>query len=351
MARKQSSRTDIKEMARQLGLAPGTVSVVLNGRGDSVRISKETQKRILDLAKEMNYQPNIYARRLRKAALEEPPVIIAIFWRRDNLNSRLGKLLDGMYQRTVEKERKVEMVVQPYEAGEFASCIDQLSANRFSAAVIGGISLEEQERLEGQEYDIPIILIGRDTNKFHCVLMDNYRAGEKCAQMLDAEETKSAAVIGFKRGGRPDRLLEAGFIFACQDRGIEVREEWNCRLEKSSYETGYQVAEELLSRMQLPAAWLALDSRLAAGILEVVRKRGIRIPEELKLIFLEESELLKYNRPSLSSVDVPIEQMAKIAMDILFTVVDNQVNIPIKRELLPIYHIRESMGNRGEEKR
>lgn len=67
MDKKQASKMQIKDIADKLGLSVSTVSVVLNGRGDQVRISKETQKKVLNAAKEINYQPNIYARRLRQA--------------------------------------------------------------------------------------------------------------------------------------------------------------------------------------------------------------------------------------------------------------------------------------------
>lgn len=46
----------IKQIAEHLGLSSGTVSIVLNGRGDELRISRETQKMVLDTAREMNYQ-------------------------------------------------------------------------------------------------------------------------------------------------------------------------------------------------------------------------------------------------------------------------------------------------------
>ena len=55
MDKKQASKMQIKDIADKLGLSVSTVSVVLNGRGDQVRISKETQKKVLNAAKEINY--------------------------------------------------------------------------------------------------------------------------------------------------------------------------------------------------------------------------------------------------------------------------------------------------------
>ena len=81
MDKKQASKIQVGLLRINFGLSVSTVSVVLNGRGDQVRISKETQKKVLNAAKEINYQPNIYARRLRQAANEEAPYVLALFWR------------------------------------------------------------------------------------------------------------------------------------------------------------------------------------------------------------------------------------------------------------------------------
>lgn len=55
----------IKEIAKLANVSQGTASMVLNGKGDKYRISAATQRKILEAAKQLNYQPNISARRLR----------------------------------------------------------------------------------------------------------------------------------------------------------------------------------------------------------------------------------------------------------------------------------------------
>ena len=267
MGKKQASKMQIKNIADKLGLSVSTVSVVLNGRGDQVRISKETQKKVLNAAKEINYQPNIYARRLRQAANEEAPYVLALFWRRDNLNSRLGRFLEGIFQTIDLKELKIELVVQAYEPGNFMTYMDMLSSNRFSGAMICGLNEEEQKALEEREITIPIVFIGRDSQIYHSVLMDSYRTGEECAACMNLSGVKSAAFLGFEKTGRAERLMEAGFLFGCRSHDVVAKEEWNPRIEKSSYEIGYQTAKQMLSDMELPTAWLVADCRLATGIM------------------------------------------------------------------------------------
>ena len=57
--RKEESTVQIKQIAEAAGFSQSTVSIVLNGRGDEMRISQATQQRIISIAREMNYQPNI----------------------------------------------------------------------------------------------------------------------------------------------------------------------------------------------------------------------------------------------------------------------------------------------------
>lgn len=347
MEEKKTAGAQIKEIANRLGVSPSTVSVVLGGRGDRIRISKETQKKVLDMARELNYRPNIYARRLRQAE-EEVPYVVVVFWRTDNLNSRVGRFIRGLYEASEKKECRVELMVQPYKPGELMRHADMLSGNRVSGAIISGLSSEDQEQLEAGEYSIPIVLIERESTKFHCIMMDSYRSGEQCIACMAAPEVKTAAFIGFDNTSRAERKMEAGFMVGCRSRGIRVKEDWNVYLQYSSYENGYGAAKQVLSQIELPSAWLVADCRLAGGIMDYCQDNGIRVPEDVRLIFFEESGILKYNRPPLSSVDVPSMEMAETALDIVLLSCNSQIDIPIRREHLPLYYIRESSGKQRQ---
>ncbi len=343
MEEKKTAGTQIKEIAERLGVSQSTVSVVLGGRGDSIRISKETQKRVLDMAREMNYRPNIYARRLRHAE-EDVPYVIAVFWRTDGLNSRMARFIRGLYEASERKNCRVEMVIQPYKPGDLMAHGDMLSGNRISGAIISGLTTADQQELEKGDYSIPIILFERESAKFHCLMTDTFRTGEQCLKYMAAPEVKTAAFIGFNNNNRSERKMEAGFIFGCRDRGIKVREDWNVYLEYSSYEYGYEAAEKVLAHVELPSAWLVADCRLAGGVVDCCHDRNLRIPEDIRLIFFEDSGILKYNKPPLSSVDVPAYEMAETALDIIVLAGTQQMDIPIRREHSPLYFIRESSG-------
>jgi len=193
---KETTTVKIKQIAERLRLSTGTVSIVLNGRAEQYRISKQTQKRVLDMAKAMNYQPNIYARRFRKSAESEAPFIIAIFWRTEFLVDLLGLFLQGLYHAIREEGLNIELVVQPYDFGNLEGCKNLINNNRFSGAIIGGISDEDQSFLEQNDFNIPIVLIGRQTQKYHTVMIDAYDTGASCASLFYSRNHRTTGLIG-----------------------------------------------------------------------------------------------------------------------------------------------------------
>ena len=86
---------------------------------------------------------------------------------------------------------------------------------------------------------------------------------------MAAPGIKTAAFIGFDNNSRAERKMEAGFMVGCRSRNIRVKEDWNVYLGCSSYENGYGAAREVLSKIELPSAWLVADSRLAGGIMVI----------------------------------------------------------------------------------
>ena len=113
--KKNSATVQIKQIAEQVGMSPSTVSIVLNGRGDEMRIAKETQRRIQEAARELDYHPNIYARRLRCASGRQPNQIIAIFWNDTFMESSMASFFKGAAAAVEKNGYQVEFVIRLFQ--------------------------------------------------------------------------------------------------------------------------------------------------------------------------------------------------------------------------------------------
>ncbi len=338
----------MKEIAEKLGVSPGTVSIVLNDRGDQMRISQTTQKRIRDMAKEMNYQPNIYARRLRKSANEEAPYIIAIFWREEYLDELLGRFLKGLYHTIKQNNLNIELVLQPYDFGNLKRYRNSMNSNHFNGAMIGGCSNEDQLFLEQNEFDIPVILIGRSTEKYNGVLIDYYTTGELCVKLFYERQHKIVGLVGLAKKGKSVQLIEQAFIEACKKKGLRIDTDDITYCENRDFESGYQSTMNILSKEVKPTALFVMDGRNVGGVLKACKMVGLNVPKDLELLVFGENEFFDYSEPPLTTIQQPMEQFAEISLHRMLVLIKDKAELPIVKELQPIFHFRESCGGFNE---
>lgn len=343
--KKNNSTVQIKQIADQLGVSLSTVSIVLNNHGDSMRISKVTQKRVMEMAKELNYQPNIYARRFRKSAVENPPYIIVIFWRAEFLNDLLGIFINELYEIIKNRDINIEIVLQPFDFDNLEKYAHLLDSNHFNGAIMAGISDKDLELMENSEFDIPIVLIGRNSKKYNCVLVDDYDIGESCARLFYSRNHQTAGLISTVHKGRSSKLIELAFKETCNKIGIRIDQGWIQDCENRTFSCGYDAAKKLLSGNELPTALFILDDIAAGGIISACLKSGIHIPEDMEIISFGEKDYFKYIEPTISSIQPPIVKFAESAINMIIISLENRVNNSMLQEHNPIFTFRESCGD------
>ncbi|MBP7176907.1 MAG: LacI family DNA-binding transcriptional regulator [Thermoclostridium sp.] len=342
--KEDKTHVNIRQIADRLHLSSGTVSIVLNGRGEQFRISKETQKRVHEMAKEMNYQPNIYARRFRKTAEVDTPFIIAVFWRTEFLVDLAGLFLQGLYQTIKEEGFNIELVIQPYDFGKLEKYKNLISNHHFNGAIIGGISDEDQTFLEQNDFNIPIVLIGRKTQKYNSVMIDDYDAGASCANLFEARNHLTAGLVGIYNKGRSAQLIELGFKETCSKKNIQIKEQWIFYCKQRDFKCGYDAAIQILSQQEKPSSLFVMDNRNAGGVFMACRTLGIHVPDDIEIMVYGENEYFSYSNPTVSSIQQPIVQYAAVSLKMIMTLINNQVVFPIMQQLTPTMNIRESCG-------
>ncbi len=342
--RKNTATVQIKQIAERLGLSPGTVSIVLNGRGDEMRISKKTQQRVQDMSKEMNYQPNIYARRLRKSAEEDAPYIIAIFWREQYLDELLGQFLKGLYHMIKQKNLNIELVLQPYDFDNLDKYKRSLNSNHFHGVIIGGISIKDQHFLEQKDFDIPIILLGRNSLKYSCVLSDDYSAGECCANLFFKRKHKIVGLIGFTSKGESAQLIEMAFTESCKKNDVQIDTNYISYCAERNFASGYESTMSILSNKVKPTAIFVMDGRNAVGVLKACKTVGLNVPKDIEILVFGENEYFSYSDPTITTLQHPMLQFAEKALEMILISLKNNIKTPRMQELAPIFNFRDSCG-------
>lgn len=342
MTAKRQGSVQIKQIAEALGISAGTVSIVLNGRGDAMRISKETQKRVRDMAKEMNYQPNIYARRLRGAAHEKAGRVIAVLWNSAYSDLMMGQFFRGLHEYQKKHDCKMEFYVQMFENDKLNEMQELLTPLRFSAAIVCGISDRDSEFLNNTQFDLPILVLFRSEERYHCIYGDDYAVGSSIARLLSGHGHKKVGLIACSRKGRSGSMRIMGFLEACEQDGIQVKPQWHIEKQERNCGAGYAAMQEILQQEERPTAIFSASNEQAFGIVLACREAEIRIPEDMELIVYGDNDAFAYFSPPISAVYLSLEKMAEASAELLEMVMNHAIIMPMARLMQAEYVFRDS---------
>lgn len=300
----------IKEIAERTNLSVGTVSIVLNGRGDEMRISKKTQKRILEAAQGIGYLPNVSARRLRQSNARNIPVI-ATFWPSDLSSDLLGRFFIGAQSSILEQEFEFEMTIQPYKRKQIHRIKEFCDQGIYHGAILTGISAEEQRYLEDHPLSVPTVLFNRKSSSYSCAHVDTFEIGRKAAELFSVRGHKKVGTIV------PDYLVKAennlrfrGFVESCKKYGLEL-EERHIQAAPMTMEGGNAAAKKIVEEGDaLPTAMFFPLGLMAVAALPEFHRAGIRIPDKMEILTYGDHVAEKFSVPSLSTVKLPVEEMA-----------------------------------------
>lgn len=347
---KKQGSIHIKKIAERAGVSPGTVSLVLNGRGDELRISKATQQHVKEVAKELNYQPNIYARRLRSASAGKTSKVIAVFWSTEFMDDMMGRFFMGMHKVVAANGYQVEFFIQLFEFDKLSEWKDIMNSSRFSGIIVSGVSDYDTEFLNKNSFDIPIVLINRNEERYHFVYINDYEIGKSVAKLFQSRNHKHVGLISMKRKGHGAMMRQLGFLDNCEKFKMDIRPEWIEEMGGRDYASGYQATQRLLQHKEKPNAIFVMSYGQVLGTVEAIKDAGLKIPEDIEVLTYGDSLTFQHYSPSISSVYIPIETLAENALNLLILVIDNGIETPMSRMLYADYVFRDSCGGFMENK-
>ena len=321
------------EIARKLGISRSTVSFVLNGRGDEMRISKETQEKIRRTAREMDYQPNLNAQRLRRSASGIQSQSIAMFWCDHYGAEALGRFISGGCRSGGDSALQTEYALHIFHFDELHKYKELLSSNYYSGIVINGGSDNDLEFLSQVNFQVPVVFSGRSVNGISCVYVDSYALGKRCARVIAEQGCTSAGVIGCRRSTSGASLRLTGFLDGCQAYGIETRPEWLIPCTEASTDSGYQGMAAIDACPEKPDILFVMTDTEAVGVVIYMKEKGIF--EQIPLMIYGTNKTIRMMAPNATYADFAIEEVSRKTMETLNLLIRNGISAPISQLVTP----------------
>lgn len=327
----------IKDIAKRLNISLSTVSRALRNASD---VNSETKKAVMALSEELNYQPNKLALSLRQKQTHTIGVIVP------NLDYVLSLMVRGIDEVALEAGFTV-MVCQSNES--FGREI--LNTRRLLESLVDGFIISVSSESKSfdhfkkiQERNLPVVVFDRVTPhlKAPSVRIDNEEGGFLATEHLIEQGYRRIAVLAGPENLGVSNSRMNGYLNALKKHKIKQDPELIVHCDFNQ-DYAYFATLELLAMKKRPDAIFTISDRMAIGAMLAIKKKGLRMPEDIGLVGFNNEPVTSLVTPSISSVDMPSFELGKMAAKIFIETMHNKDNLDFDEKVLkPKLIVRES---------
>ncbi|HNX85127.1 MAG: LacI family DNA-binding transcriptional regulator [Bacteroidales bacterium] len=317
----------IKDIARELGISPSTVSRALKDHPD---ISQATRDAVNELAERWNYRPNPIALSLKSGSSKTIGVIIP-----DVVHYFFSTVISGIED--VVYRRDYNMILcQSNEMWEHeVKNIKTLLSSRVDGilASVAKTTTDFRHYRSITEKDIPLVFFDRAAEEI-----------DTDSVVIDDETGSYKAVIHLLRTGKkrivhlagPPRLAIArnrlnGYLKAMKEYRLTPQDEDIVKCD--DIQSAERIIPALLTRTPRPDAFFAVNDLTAAQTLMIVKRHGLRIPEDISVVGFTNSQIATLTDPGLTSVDQKGFEMGQLAARLLIDRIENRRG-PVQKKII-----------------
>lgn len=336
-------RPTSRDVARLAGVSRTTVSLVLNNVPD-VHISPETRQRVLEAARQLNYYPDVSARRLVSGKTQA----IALVWHRGPDQMYRDAFLPGVLQGATRAARRYgyHLLFRPIEPDESEDAYVELARGRHTdGLILSGPRSDDTALLDLHREQFPIVIHGQlPGTDIPSVDVDNVQGAMMAVEhLLRLGHRRIGMITNAPPAYTASRQRLEGYRRALEAAGIPDDEEL-VRYGNFDEESGRQAMEALLSLEKRPTAVFIASDMVAIGALRALREHGLRVPEDMAIVGFDDIATARYLIPALTTVHVPAFGLGWGAAELLIRIIEddlpNETQVRLETQLV----VRESCG-------
>jgi LacI family transcriptional regulator len=327
----------IADVAARAGVSTATVSRVLAGVG---RARPETQLRVLDAARALDYRPSEVARSLKRRSTQTLGLIIT-----DIENPYFPQLVRSVEDAARAAGYSVLLCNAADDPEREASYLELLVDRRVDGLIIAASSLGERHGEWLSSSPIPVVLVNTAAPDvgLPAITSDNELGGRLAAQhLIDLGHRRFGYLMPPPRNAdAPARL--AGVQAALDAAGCPP-EALTVTHGEAVVAGGERATDDLFDREPSTSAVLAYNDLMAIGALRSFRRRGRRVPVDASVVGFDDVALAAYVDPPLTTIAQRTDEMGRQAVARLIGDADRD-QTPAASIRLPVdLVVRESSG-------
>ena len=301
---------NIRDVARQAGVAPITVSRVIN---QPESVTPATRERVLRVIADLNYVPNTLAKSLRSRQSHTLALMLS-----DITNPFWTTVARGVEDAASKHGYHVILCNTDEDPVKEAASLTLLLQRRVDGIIIAPTTNEHQRLAALKRQQTACVLIDRRVDGFKAdtVYGDSAEAARQLVDHLIGLGHRRIALINGPAAISSARDREAGYRAALKMRRVPVDESLilSGEFKQSS---GHQLAQRLLARQPRPTAIFAANNFIAVGVLQVLHAAGLRLPDDMSLVCVDDVPYASVVDPFLTVAAQPAYDMGATAARLL----------------------------------
>ncbi|NUT34581.1 MAG: LacI family DNA-binding transcriptional regulator [Hamadaea sp.] len=310
----------MRTVADLAGVSIASASRVLNGLGGSPELSA----RVKAAAERVGYVPNAIARSLQ--AQRTGLIGLAV--------ADIGNPVYVQMMRAIEAEiagsgRQLLIHATNAHAAQETELLRGLARRYVDGLIMSPLRVTDAHLVEFTRTAVPVVVVGQLPDE---TPIDNVRANSTAGAGLAVDHLVG---LGRRRiamvNGAPDTIpgahRDSGFRAALDRHGLAPIDVENGDF---TFEAGLAATRRLLSRTR-PDAIFAANDLIAAGVLHALLAEGIRVPDEIALVGMDNTDIAELTFPRLTSVDLGAAERGRRAAQLLLSRLDDP-SLPARRE-------------------
>ncbi len=320
----------IKDIARELGVSPSTVSRALKDHPD---ISQETKIRVKELVEKLRYTPNTVALSLRSRKTNIIGVIVPQI-----VHHFFSSVISGIEEAAMASGYNVMIFQSNEDYGREVMNVRSLITSRVDGALVSISKTSEKfgHFREFMENDTPLVLFDRVCDELETdkVIVDDFNGAFTAVEYLIQTGCKRIAhfaapqhlLIGYQR--------QRGYITALEKNGIEV--DYDLIVKCDTHDEALEITPAIMKLKNPPDAVFCVNDLTATGVLKVMKKMGIKVPDDVSVAGFTDGLVATVTDPPLTTVSQHGFDLGKKAAEILLDRIRSGIEIkPPVLEIIP----------------
>lgn len=316
----------IKDVAREAGVSHITVSRALN---NNPNVTAKTKEKVLEVAKRMNYTPNMNA----KSLVLNRSFTIGLFFTSISKGTSPEIFYELVEKCNADISKDYNIVVKGID---HLSSMNQIAHANYDGIILFSQSSKDQQFVsEVIERHIPLVVLNKETLNAHNIMFnDELGAYSVLNELLTNNHRDIAFLMGVEHASATISRIK-GYEKALHEHQLKI-EDCICLYGDYTYDEGYNMAKKAMKSSQSISAMCCQNDDMAIGAMKAIREEGLHVPEDISICGYDGTKAAQLFDPALTTVKRPINKGLDICISQLMGLIKDRKKKQTDQGLLKV---------------